>query len=123
MLISEDILKIKNIDKLNENDIIKLNSIHSSIGSDDSFDSWFENSISSKKIPKALSLVYLFMYIVLVFFMGAPLFLTLIPLTVIYLIPISMILFIDSLTSKIPFLFFISIKWKLWLPSIKIKNK
>jgi len=114
---------MKNIDKLNENDIIKLNSIHSSIGSDDSFDSWFEHSISSKKIPKALSLVYLFMYIVLVFFMEAPLFLTLIPLTIIYLIPISMVLFIDSLTSKIPFLFFISIKWKLWLPSIKIKNK
>nr|CAC9190076.1 Uncharacterised protein [Providencia rettgeri] len=42
-------MKIRNIDKLNKNDFIKLSSIHSSIGKGDDFDSWFEESVSSKK--------------------------------------------------------------------------
>ncbi len=45
--------------------------------------------------------------------MGAPLILSLIPLTIAYLIPVLMVLFIDSVNSKIPFLFYLSIKFKL----------
>ncbi len=37
--------------------------------------------------------------------MGAPLILSLIPLTIAYLIPVLMVLFIDSVNSKIPFYF------------------
>ncbi|BBU97392.1 hypothetical protein BML2496_32750 [Providencia rettgeri] len=106
-------MKIRNIDKLNKNDFIKLSSIHSSIGKGDNFDSWFEESVSSKKIPKILYLIYIINYLTLVFFMEAPLILSLIPLTIAYLIPVLMVLFIDSVNSKIPFLFYLSIKIKL----------
>lgn len=65
-------MKRRNIDKLSKDDIAKLSLIHSSIGTADSFDSWFEESIASKKTPRVLILIFIINYITLVFFYGGP---------------------------------------------------
>lgn len=99
----EAIVKRRNIDKLSKDDIAKLSLIHSSIRTADSFDSWFEESIASKKTPRVLILIFIINYITLVFFMGTPLILSLIPLIIAYLVPVIIFTFIMSLTKRIPF--------------------
>lgn len=113
----EAIVKRRNIDKLSKDDIAKLSLIHSSIGTADSFDSWFEESIASKKTPRVLILIFIINYITLVFFMGAPLILSLIPLTIAYLVPVIIFTFIMSLTKRIPFFFYLKIKLKIYFLS------